>query len=65
MKTIKCDCFFFTETPNDGGGDGTDNRPINGEPELTCIVQDQEMEEGKNLRTDTIYTVEICKSLLR
>lgn len=36
----------FIETPNDGGGDGTDNRPINGEPELTCIVQDQEMEEG-------------------
>lgn len=36
----------FVETPNDGGGDGTDNRPINGEPELACIVQDQEMEEG-------------------
>jgi len=36
----------LVETPNDGGGDGTDNRPINGEPELACIVQDQEMEEG-------------------
>lgn len=36
----------FIETPNDGGGDGTDNRPMNGEPELACIVQDQEMEEG-------------------
>jgi len=38
--------LIFIETPNDGGGDGTDNRPINGEPELACIVQDQEMEEG-------------------
>lgn len=43
---IKKCILIFVETPNDGGGDGTDNRPINGEPELACIVQDQEMEEG-------------------
>lgn len=45
----------FVETPNDGGGDGTDNRPINGEPELACIVQDQEMEEGMLHSTISLY----------
>lgn len=46
--------FDFVETPNDGGGDGTDNRPINGEPELACIVQDQEMEEGIMIFLQTV-----------
>ncbi|XP_018373851.1 PREDICTED: ubiquitin carboxyl-terminal hydrolase 7 isoform X4 [Trachymyrmex cornetzi] len=47
------------ETPNDGGGDGTDNRPINGEQELACIVQDQEMEEDEARSEATFrYTVE-------
>lgn len=43
------------ETPNDGGGDSTEPRPINGEPEFElagfdCPGQDQDMEEGMNLR---------------
>lgn len=45
----------FVETPNDGGGDGTDNRPMNGEPELACIVQDQEMEEGDDSFLHTVF----------
>lgn len=39
-------CLYFIETPNDGGGDTNESRPINGEQELASIVQDQEMEEG-------------------
>lgn len=45
----------FLETPNDGGGDGTDNRPMNGEPELACIVQDQEMEEGMMIFSQIMF----------
>jgi len=55
----KCILSIFIETPNDGGGDGTDNRPINGEPELTCIAQDQEMEEGTIIFLYTTFLVSI------
>ncbi|XP_016915800.1 ubiquitin carboxyl-terminal hydrolase 7 isoform X1 [Apis cerana] len=47
------------ETPNDGGGDGNDTSPMNGESELACIVQDQEMEEDEARSEATFrYTVE-------
>ncbi|XP_015588700.1 ubiquitin carboxyl-terminal hydrolase 7 isoform X2 [Cephus cinctus] len=47
------------ETPNDGGGDGNETRAINGEPELACIVQDQDMEEDEARSEATFrYTVE-------
>ncbi|XP_046819841.1 ubiquitin carboxyl-terminal hydrolase 7 isoform X2 [Vespa crabro] len=47
------------ETPNDGGGDTNESRPINGEQELASIVQDQEMEEDEARSEATFrYTVE-------
>nr|XP_012150583.1 PREDICTED: ubiquitin carboxyl-terminal hydrolase 7 isoform X5 [Megachile rotundata] len=47
------------ETPNDGGGDGNDTSPMNGESEVACIVQDQEMEEDEARSEATFrYTVE-------
>ncbi|XP_074095534.1 ubiquitin carboxyl-terminal hydrolase 7-like isoform X1 [Cotesia typhae] len=56
------------ETPNDGGGDGNDLRPINGELEFelaavdemsSCIGLDQEMDEDEARSEATFrYTVE-------
>lgn len=47
--------LFLSETPNEGGGDGNELRPMNGEVEFEladisemsgCINLDQDMNEG-------------------
>lgn len=55
--------LIFLETPNDGGGDGNDTSPMNGESDVACIVQDHEMEGGKIETRNKNYSRSIYKKL--
>ncbi|XP_032457106.1 ubiquitin carboxyl-terminal hydrolase 7 isoform X1 [Nasonia vitripennis] len=59
LATIQVDEIEEMDTQEEIPNDGQEIRPLNGDPELTCVTQDQDMEEDEARSEATFrYTVE-------